>query len=110
MGSQHNQGLESDMQSLRKDVGKLAETVANLLAERGDGISDDLKEGVAKMRDSFGDTIAQASEKGQQMIKASQLDGVRESVEEQIREHPWAVLAIAASVGAAVGAQLRRTQ
>ncbi|PWB82355.1 MAG: hypothetical protein C3F11_12435 [Methylocystaceae bacterium] len=108
MGSRHSGALQDDLQSLREDVSNLASQLTGLFSETSDEISGDVKKRIQKISDNIDDAISQAGAKGREVVRQTGLDGVGETIESSVREHPFTTLAIAVGVGALVGSQLRR--
>ncbi len=108
MGSKHSSGLQDDLQNLRDDVSSLANRLTGLLSDTGEDIGDDVKKRIQKISENIDDAISQANSKGRDVVRRAGLDGVGETIESSVREHPFTTLAIAIGVGALVGSQLRR--
>lgn len=108
MGSKQRREIGSDLQTLRDDVSKLADTFTGLLTDKGEQMSDEMKNRVQRLRDDIDDAFSQATAKGGELVEAADMQGLRESIESSVRERPLTMLAIAAGIGAAVGMQLRR--
>lgn len=108
MGSKRSSGLQDDLQNLRDDVSNLANQLTGMFGDTGDQISTEMKARIQKISDNIDDAISQASSKGRDIVRQTGLDGVGETIETQVREHPFTTLAIALGVGAIVGSQLRR--
>jgi ElaB/YqjD/DUF883 family membrane-anchored ribosome-binding protein len=101
---------EGDVQTLRDEVGHLTRQIAAFAAAAGEGAMDDMKTRMRRAKPKLDDLMSEAGEKGKDAA-----DAVREAtgpifkgVEEAIREHPFATLALAAGLGLAFGAILRR--
>jgi ElaB/YqjD/DUF883 family membrane-anchored ribosome-binding protein len=107
MGSYRN-AIKDDLQTLRDDIGKLADTLTGMMTDKGGEVSDDVRERIENIRDRLDGAMSQASEKGGQLVSAAQGGALRETLESSVREYPLTMLAVAAGLGAAVAAQLRR--
>lgn len=108
MGSKRSSGLQDDLQNLREDVSSLASQLTGMFGDTSDQISSDMKARIQKISDDIDGAISQASSKGRDIVRQTGLDGVGETIENSVREHPFTTLAIAIGVGAIVGSQLRR--
>jgi ElaB/YqjD/DUF883 family membrane-anchored ribosome-binding protein len=108
MGSKRSSGLQDDLQNLREDVTSLANQLTGLFGESSDELSNEMKKRIQRISDNIDDAISQASSKGRDLVRQTGLDGVGETIESSVREHPFTTLAIAVGVGAIVGSQLRR--
>ncbi len=107
MGS-YKREIQSDLQALRDDVGKLADTLTGMLSDKGGDISDDVKERIDAIREHIDGAMGQAAVKGGKMVAAAQMKGLRDSIETSVREYPLTMLVVAAGLGVAVASQLRR--
>ncbi len=107
MGS-YKKELQSDLQALRDDVGKLADTLTGMLSDKGGDISDDVKDRIDAIREHIDEAMVQAADKGGKLVAAAQIKGVRESIKTSVREYPLTMLVVAAGLGVAVASQLRR--
>lgn len=107
MGS-YRKAIKDDLQTIRDDIGKLADTLTGMVTDKGGEVSDDVKERIDNIRERLDGAMSQASEKGGQLVSAAQVGALRETLESSVREYPLTMLAVAAGVGAAVAAQLRR--
>jgi ElaB/YqjD/DUF883 family membrane-anchored ribosome-binding protein len=108
MGSRYGKGLQGDLQSLREDVNDLASQLTGLLGETSEDVSDDMKKRIQRISDDIDGAISQARAKGREVVRQAGLEGVGDTIENSVREHPFTTLAIAIGVGALVGSQLRR--
>jgi ElaB/YqjD/DUF883 family membrane-anchored ribosome-binding protein len=107
MGS-YSKAVKGDLETLRDDFGKLADTLTGAMSDKGGEISDDVKERIDSFRERLNGAMSQATEKGGQIVSAAQVGALRETIESSVREYPFTMLAVAAGLGAAVAAQLRR--
>jgi ElaB/YqjD/DUF883 family membrane-anchored ribosome-binding protein len=94
---------QSDLQSLRDDFGRLAEQVADILANRGNAAWQ-------RAKASVDDAVSGAQETGQDAADALRevSDHFVEAVDESIRTRPYTTLAIAAGLGFLFGMAWRR--
>jgi len=95
--------LQKDLQMLRDDFGRLAQQVADIVANRGNA---------AWQRDRSGVDVAMsdAQDKGQQAVDAMReiSDKFVETVDESIKNRPYTTLAIAVGLGFLFGSTWRR--
>src|ERR1051326_7405642 len=96
--------IQRDLQAMRDDMSRLAQQVASLLSITG---SEALREVKGQM--SRDGTLSEAGEKGMEAVDTMRegADTVLESLEEAVRERPFATLAIALGMGFLLGASLR---
>jgi ElaB/YqjD/DUF883 family membrane-anchored ribosome-binding protein len=94
---------QSDLQSLRDDFSRLAEQVADILANRGNAAWQ-------RAKASVDDAVSGAQETGQDAADALRevSDHFVEAVDESIRTRPYTTLAIAAGLGFLFGMAWRR--
>src|ERR1700733_498401 len=94
---------QSDLQSLRDDFGRLAEQVADILANRGNAAWQ-------RAKASVDDAVSGAQKTGQDAADALRevSDHFVEAVDESIKTRPYTTLAIAAGLGFLFGMAWRR--
>jgi ElaB/YqjD/DUF883 family membrane-anchored ribosome-binding protein len=94
---------QSDLQSLRDDFSRLAEQVADILANRGNAAWQ-------RAKVSVDNAVSGAQETGQDAADALRevSDHFVEAVDESIRTRPYTTLAIAAGLGFLFGMAWRR--
>lgn len=94
---------QSDLRSLRDDFSRLAEQVADILANRGNAAWQ-------RAKVSVDDAVSGAQETGQDAADALRevSDHFVEAVDESIRTRPYTTLAIAAGLGFLFGMAWRR--
>jgi ElaB/YqjD/DUF883 family membrane-anchored ribosome-binding protein len=94
---------QSDLQSLRDDFSRLAEQVADILANRGNAAWQ-------RAKASVDDAVSGAQETGQDAADALRevSDHFVEAVDESIKTRPYTTLAIAAGLGFLFGMAWRR--
>ncbi len=94
---------QSDLQSLRDDFSRLAEQVADILADRGNAAWQ-------RAKASVDDAVSGAQETGQDAADALRevSDHFVEAVDESIKTRPYTTLAIAAGLGFLFGMAWRR--
>lgn len=102
--------IQSDLYALRDDVSNLADQVTQLLSDKGEDVVGDLKERIARIRESIDGTITGVGERGRAAVHDAKesLDGFTETVEESIRERPLTMLALALGLGVLFGRTMRR--
>jgi ElaB/YqjD/DUF883 family membrane-anchored ribosome-binding protein len=95
--------IESDLQALRDDVARLAEQLADILANKGDAVWRHAKA-------SVDDAISNAEDKGREAVDAMRevTDNLVGVVDESLKERPYVTLAIAAGLGFVLGMTWRR--
>lgn len=95
--------IQSDLQTLRDDFGRLAEQVGDIVADKGNAAW-------RHARSSVDGVMADAQDKGREAAGAVRevSDNVIGTIDESIRERPYATLAIVAGLGFLVGATWRR--
>ncbi len=108
MGSMYKKAFGSNLENLREDVSSLADELTNLLGDRSDVATSDVKQRVQRIRDDIEGVISDTSSKGRELMQQANLDGITESIENTIRERPFTMMAIAAGLGMVVASQLRR--
>ncbi|MBY6241957.1 YqjD family protein [Methylosinus sp. Sm6] len=106
MGSK-GRGLQEELSNLRDDVSDLASRLSSIGSDPTGDVAEDVKKRIQKISDDIDGAMTEAKSKGREIVQAG-VEGVGDTVESSIREHPFATLAIAIGVGALVGSQLRR--
>lgn len=107
MGSKGN-GLQDELSHLRDDLSDLASRMSSMGSEASSEMAEDIKMRIQKLGDDIDGAVSQAQSAGRDVVRQAGLEGVGDTVEGAIRQHPFATLAIAIGVGALVGSQLRR--
>jgi ElaB/YqjD/DUF883 family membrane-anchored ribosome-binding protein len=94
---------QGDLQSLRDDFGRLAEQVADIIADKGNAAWQ-------RARSSMDDVVADAQDKGRDAADAMRevSDNFVEAIDESIKTRPYATLAIVAGIAFLFGATWRR--
>lgn len=95
--------IQTDLQSLRDDFGRLAEQVADILADKGGAA-------LRRAMGSVDGVMSDAQDKGREAIGAVRevSDNFVDAVDESIKSRPYATLAIVAGLGFLFGATWRR--
>jgi ElaB/YqjD/DUF883 family membrane-anchored ribosome-binding protein len=95
--------LQKDLQMLRDDFGRLAQQVADIVANRGNAAWQRARSGVD-------DVMSDAQDKSQQAVDAMReiSDKFVETVDDSIKNRPYTTLAIAIGLGFLFGSSLRR--
>jgi ElaB/YqjD/DUF883 family membrane-anchored ribosome-binding protein len=95
--------LQKDLQMLRDDFGRLAQQVADIVANRGNAAWQRARSGVDG-------AMSDAQDKGQQAVDAMReiSDKFVETVDESIKNRPYTTLAIAVGLGFLFGSTWRR--
>jgi ElaB/YqjD/DUF883 family membrane-anchored ribosome-binding protein len=107
MGSKGD-GLQEELSRLRDDLSDLASRMSSMGSDASSEMADEIKTRMQKLGDDIDGALSQAKSTGRDMVRQAGLDGVGDTVEGAIREHPFTSLAIAIGVGALVGSQMRR--
>jgi ElaB/YqjD/DUF883 family membrane-anchored ribosome-binding protein len=95
--------LQKDLQMLRDDFGRLAQQVADIVANRGNAAWQRARSGVDG-------AMSDAQDKGQQAVDAMReiSDKFVETVDDSIKNRPYTTLAIAVGLGFLFGSTWRR--
>jgi ElaB/YqjD/DUF883 family membrane-anchored ribosome-binding protein len=95
--------LQKDLQMLRDDFGRLAQQVADIVANRGNAAWQRARSGVD-------DVMSDAQDKSQQAVDAMReiSDKFVETVDDSIKNRPYTTLAIAIGLGFLFGSSWRR--
>jgi ElaB/YqjD/DUF883 family membrane-anchored ribosome-binding protein len=102
--------LKKDLQNLRDDLSQLSKQVEGLATDTGAEMLDDVKARLQNFGSSVDELIASAGARGREAVGAVGDMGsdVVENVEDAVREHPLATLAIAAGLGFILASTMRR--
>jgi ElaB/YqjD/DUF883 family membrane-anchored ribosome-binding protein len=102
--------LKKDLQSLRDDLSQLSKQVEGLATDAGADMLDDVKARLQNFGSSVDELIANAGARGRKAVDAvGDMSGnVVENVEDAVREHPLATVAIAAGLGFILASTMRR--
>lgn len=108
--AQSMEDIQDDLQSLRDDVMQLSTQLQSLLSESGNDMMDEVMSRLGRAKATVDDLIEGAGDKGREAARAvSDLkDNLADGVEDSVREHPIAALAIAMGVGFVLSSTLRR--
>ena len=95
--------IQSDLQTLRDDFGRLAEQVGDILADKGSAAWQRARSGVDSV-------MSDAQERGRDAVGAMRdvSDNFVDAIDESIKNRPYATLAIVAGLGFLFGAAWRR--
>jgi ElaB/YqjD/DUF883 family membrane-anchored ribosome-binding protein len=95
--------LQKDLQTLREDFSRLAQQVADIVANRGSAAWQRARSGVD-------DVMSDAQDKSREAVDAMRevSDKVVEAVDESIKNRPYTTLAMALGLGFLFGATWRR--
>jgi len=99
--------IQRDVQNLRDDFGRLAQQVTQLVSTTGSEAVGDAKERVRRLRENLDETVSEASERGREAFTDIS-ENVGEALEESLREHPLATVALAVGLGFLFGTAWRR--
>lgn len=102
--------LRHDLQTLRNDIAKLAQEIPSLVSDMRDDSLNAARDRVGRMKDSIDASLAQFGERSRGAAKAvnDATEDMANGLEESLREHPVAVIALAVGIGCVIGATLRR--
>jgi ElaB/YqjD/DUF883 family membrane-anchored ribosome-binding protein len=95
--------MQKDMQTLRDDFARLAQQVADIVANRGGAAWQRARSGVD-------DVVSDAQDRGREAVDAMRevSDKFVEAVDESIKNRPYVTLAMAIGLGFLFGATWRR--
>jgi ElaB/YqjD/DUF883 family membrane-anchored ribosome-binding protein len=95
--------IRGDLNTLRDDVAKLTQQLADILSSRGGAAWDTARSNVEGV-------ISGAQATGQEAVDAVREvgDNLMEAVDESLKQRPYTTLAIAAAIGFLFGATWRR--
>ncbi|MFZ1920715.1 MAG: hypothetical protein WBD53_05110 [Xanthobacteraceae bacterium] len=95
--------LQTDLQALRDDFGRLAEQMADILANRGGAAWQ-------RARSSVDDVVADAQDRGREAVGALRevSDNFVEALDDSIKTRPYVTLAVVAGLAFLFGATWRR--
>ena len=95
--------IQGDLKSLRDDVAKLTQQLADILSSRGGAAWETARSNVEGV-------ISGAQATGQEAVDAVREvgDNVGEAIDESLKQRPYTTLAIAAAIGFLCGATWRR--
>jgi ElaB/YqjD/DUF883 family membrane-anchored ribosome-binding protein len=95
--------IQSDLQTLRDDFARLADQVADIVANKGSRAWRRAKSGVD-------DVVADAQDKGREAMGAVRdvSDNFIEAIDDSLKNRPYTTLAIVAGLGFIFGATWRR--
>jgi ElaB/YqjD/DUF883 family membrane-anchored ribosome-binding protein len=95
--------IASDLQALRDDFGRLAEQVADIVADKGG-------KAWRRARGSVDHVVSDAQDKGREAVGAMRdvSDNFVEAIDESIAKRPYTTLALVAAAGFIFGATWRR--
>ena len=99
--------VQQDLRSLRDDFSLLADEVTNLAHETSEETLSEIKERARRIRDNMDDFVSNVGTRGRDALR-DVTDDINESVQTSVREHPLAVLALAAGIGFIFGVTWRR--
>jgi ElaB/YqjD/DUF883 family membrane-anchored ribosome-binding protein len=95
--------IQDDLTALREDFGRLAEQIADIVANKGG-------KAWRRARGTAGDVMSDAQDKGREAVGAMRdvSDNFVEAIDDSIAKRPYTTLAIVAAAGFLFGATWRR--
>jgi ElaB/YqjD/DUF883 family membrane-anchored ribosome-binding protein len=95
--------VQDDLQSMRDDITKLGQQLADILSTRGNAAWQ-------RARSNVEGVLSDAQATGQEAVDAVREvgDNVIEAIDESLKQRPYTTLAIAAAIGFLLGATWRR--
>jgi ElaB/YqjD/DUF883 family membrane-anchored ribosome-binding protein len=99
--------VQEDLRTLRDDLSTLADQVTSLAQETSEETLTEIKDRVSRIRDNVDDFVSTAQTRGRDALRDVTED-VNDAVQGSLRDHPFTILAIAASIGFIFGATWRR--
>jgi len=95
--------VQSDLQALRDDFGRLAEQVADIVASKGTAAWQ-------RARSRVEDMVADAQDKGSDAAGAMRevSDNVVDAISQSVKQRPYATLAVVAGLAFVIGSVWRR--
>ena len=95
--------IQADLQALRDDFGRLAEQVADILADKGGAAWQ-------RARGTMDSVMSDAQDKGREAVGAMRdvSDNFVEAIDESIAKRPYTTLALVAAAGFIFGMTWRR--
>jgi len=102
--------LRHDLQALRNDVAKLTQEIPSVLTEVRDDSLQAARERIDRMKHNIDASLAQFSERGREAAKAvnDPTGNAARGIEDSLRAHPIAAIALAVGIGCVLGAIWRR--
>jgi ElaB/YqjD/DUF883 family membrane-anchored ribosome-binding protein len=102
-GNAASSNMQKDLQSLRDDLGRLAEQISGIVSSKGNAAW-------RRAKTSVDGVMSDAQAKGQEAVGAVRevSDNFVEAIDESIKVRPYTTLAIAAALGFLFGATWRR--
>src|SRR5262249_5281801 len=102
--------IQRDLEAVRDDLSRLAQQVAGLLSVTGSQALREVKAQMSRAKESLDGVLYDAGEKGMEAMDTMRegADTLLESIEDAVRQRPFATLAIAMGLGFLFGASWRR--
>lgn len=102
--------LAEDLAALRADVGRLTDSVAQLVRGQAEAGADRLKEGLSSARETLGDTAQSFVRAGEGLAHDAQarLRSLGDDLEDSIHRSPLTAVVAAAALGMVLGLMHRR--
>jgi ElaB/YqjD/DUF883 family membrane-anchored ribosome-binding protein len=95
--------IQSDLQALRDDFGRLAEQVSSIVADKGNAAWK-------RAKTSIDDVVSDAGSRGREAVGAVRevSDTMVDAIDEALEKRPYTTLALVAGLGFLFGATWRR--
>jgi ElaB/YqjD/DUF883 family membrane-anchored ribosome-binding protein len=102
--------IQRDLQVVRDDLSRLAQQVASLLGVTGSQALREVKAQMSRAKESLDGVLSDAGGKGMEAMDTMRegTDTLLESIEDAVRQRPFATLAIAIGLGFLFGVSWRR--
>jgi ElaB/YqjD/DUF883 family membrane-anchored ribosome-binding protein len=102
--------IQRDLQAVRDDMSRLAQQVASLLSATGSQALREVKAQMSRAKQGLDGVLSEASDKGMEAVDTMResTDTMLETLEDAVRQRPFATLAIAVGLGFLFGASWRR--
>jgi ElaB/YqjD/DUF883 family membrane-anchored ribosome-binding protein len=99
--------MHDDLRMLRDDLAQLTKQVARLLSASGHEAAGDVKTRVRQMRDDIDERVSAAGDRSREVLSGVS-ENVGQALDETLRKHPFAILALTVGLGLLFGAVSRR--
>jgi ElaB/YqjD/DUF883 family membrane-anchored ribosome-binding protein len=102
--------VEQQLETIREDVSKLTQQMAELAAETKDSAMAQVKTQVRRAQEAAGSALSDAQASGREAVDAFRdvADTFGDAIDDSLKRRPYATLAVAAGIGFLFGAAWRR--